>query len=170
MERPFWIINSIDQTLTLKLGRRVGSGDPDFESLRRAAQLVIRDKLNPSAAIKKATGKNDGEVRYYLDLWRKYGPALCAGADCYSDISSYDPKVHAKAEVGTRAWVNSRTVRWREACQAGWNPVHGFGHGEMLIRRDLAVSIAKKEKKPEHVHDLIGHFREIGYLPHKETR
>jgi hypothetical protein len=40
-------------------------------------------------------------------------------------------------ERGAYALINQNSTDWAKAGSAGWNSVRGFGHGEMLIRRDL---------------------------------
>jgi hypothetical protein len=56
--------------------------------------------------------------------------------DPRQNIGSFEADRLQDAEIGTYAFINQNSADWKKMGRAGWTPVEGFGHGEMLIRRD----------------------------------
>ena len=118
--------------------------------------------MGPWSAIRKVVGEESPRRRHLLAKWNELGTVLRQEVSVGREIESYDPDRHAKAHIGTRAWVNQNSAFWAAAGRGGWNLVQGFGSGEVLIRRDLH-GVLTSEDLPAYNEKLLEHFKQIGF-------
>jgi len=162
-----------------KRGRpSLGTRDPKHDKpLRKAARLIVDGEAEtPHAALIKALGGTD--AKGFGDAYRrlrKRKPALLREAQRAKEIEdndprqrkieSFDPRLHKGAEIGTYAFVNQNSTDWEEIGGAGWTPVGGFGHGEILIRRDLLGVLARGSAEEAAFHEeCVAYFARIGLI------
>ena len=152
------------QPLTRRWGRRPGSGNPDIEPiLRDVARHVVDRGISPWSAIKEIVAQESSpSVRRLLEKWKELGPVLLKEISLGKEIASYDPGHHAKAEIGTLAWVNQNSKLWASASRDGWHAVQGLGSGEVLIRRDL-WGVLPSNGLPLYNEKLLERLKHIGF-------
>jgi hypothetical protein len=131
-----------------KRGRRsLGTRDPNLDRpLRQAARLVVHGTAKSGrAALIQVLGEDNAGLDDHYQRWTERKPALRAAAEYAKDMEDKDPEQREiesfdrvnDDEIGTYALINQNSTDWAKAGSAGWNSVRGFGHGEVLIRRDL---------------------------------
>jgi hypothetical protein len=102
-------------------------------TLMKGVELTLALE-QPAGTRTEAEGAWDSNWQFIIEL-------LKAGRDRDSTpaIASFDPNCHKDAPVGTLAWVNTGHPFYDKAGRAGWFPVAGLGHGEVLMRRDMYI-------------------------------
>lgn len=165
--------------LKRRRGRRpFGTRDPKHDQpLREAARLFVAGGAKSlRAALIKVLGTDDECVLdgpYHRLIEREQ--ALRGAAECAKEIEdndprqrkigSFDPGRLEDAEIGTYAFINQNSTDWERAGLAGWTPVKGFGHGEILIRRDLWGVLARGSAEEAAFHErCVAYFAEIGLI------
>ena len=152
-----------------------GTRDPKLDQpLREAARLILDGKAKSRrAALIKVLGTDDPRIldTPYRRLNRRISTLRRAAerAKEFEDnnprkkVQSFDPDRLKDADIGTYALINQNSADWEKAGRAGWCPVEGFGHGEMLIRRDLRRVLAPgSAEMAAYLEHCVAYFAQIG--------